>query len=128
MSGACPNKICIKKGNVEITSGQHYAKILGHTTWRWQGWNHPQIAPIEDYSVQVHHFKWDSTCLERIKEVANVRKDYSFSDEYKIMYDAIIKNRSEIDVDNPEFMFERRVWKYGHYKNWKKLINKIISI
>lgn len=128
MSGACPNKICIKKGHVEITPGQHYAKILGHTTWRWQGWSHPQIAPIENYSVQVHHFKWDSTCLERIRAVANVRKDYSFSDEYKIMYDAIIKNKSRIDIQNPEFMFEGHVWRYNHYKNWKKLINKIISI
>ncbi len=128
LSGACPNKICLKKGNVEITPGQHYAKILDHTTWRWQGWGHPQIAPIEEYSVQVHHFKWDSTCLERIKAVAEIKKDYSFSDEYKIMYDAIIKNDSKIDVENPGFMFERMVRNYGDYKNWKKLIKKIISI
>jgi len=61
MSKACPNKICIVKGDIEITPGQHYAKIDGQTTWRWQGWNHPLIAPVEEYSVQVHHFKWDKT-------------------------------------------------------------------
>jgi hypothetical protein len=66
MSQACPNKICVMKGYIEITSGQHYAKINDHTTWRWQGWNHPLIAPIETHSVQVHHFKWDSTSIERI--------------------------------------------------------------
>ena len=128
MSGACPNKICFIKGSVEITPGQHYAKILGQTTWRWQGWNHPLIAPPEKYSVQVHHFKWDSSCLERIKAVAEVGKDYSFSDEYKLMYDTIIKNRSKIDIENDEFMFERDVSYYGDYKNWNKLLRKIISI
>lgn len=128
MSGACPNKVCFIKGNVEITPGQHYAKILGQTTWRWQGWNHPQIAPVEKYSVQVHHFKWDSSCLERIKAVAEVKKDYSFSDEYKLMYDTIIKNGSKIDTSNEEFMFEFGVSYYEDYRNWNKLLKKIISI
>lgn len=128
MSGACPNKVCFIKGNVEITPGQHYAKILGQTTWRWQGWNHPLIAPVEKYSVQVHHFKWDSTCLERIKAVAEVKKDYSFSDEYKLMYDTIIKNGSKIDTSNEEFMFEFGVSYYEDYRRWNKLLKKIISI
>ena len=128
MSGACPNKICIKRGDIEITPGQHYAKILGHTTWRWQGWDHPLIAPINEYSVQVHHFKWDSTCLDRIKSVAEIGKDYSFSDEYKIMYDAIINNRSRINVGTQEFMFEENAGEYHQYKKWKKLIKTIISI
>ena len=34
-----------RKGYVELTSGQHYAKIDGYTTWKWQGWNHPLINP-----------------------------------------------------------------------------------
>jgi len=82
MSSACPNKVCIMKGYIEITPGQHYAKVDGQTTWRWQGWNHPLIAPVDEYNVQVHHMKWDSTCIERIKQVADIKKDYSFSDEY----------------------------------------------
>jgi len=69
LSGACPNKVCIMKGYIEITPGQHYAKIDGQTTWKWQGWNHPLIAPVDKYNVQVHHFKWDSTCGDRIREV-----------------------------------------------------------
>jgi hypothetical protein len=118
----------VLKVNGGANSGQHYAKILGQTTWRWQGWNHPLIAPVEKYSVQVHHFKWDSTCLERIKAVANVKKDYSFSDEYKLMYDTIIKNGSKIDISNPEFMFQKGVSYYLEYENWNKLLKKIISI
>jgi hypothetical protein len=127
MSGACPNKICIMKGYIEITPGQHYAKIDGQTTWKWQGWNHPLIAPIEEYNVQVHHFKWDSTCIERIKEVADIKKDYSYSNEYLKMYQSIRSNNFEIDVTNTEYMFEY-IGKEFQYKQWTKLLKKIITI
>ena len=127
MSGACPNKVCIMKGYIEITSGQHYAKIDGQTTWRWQGWNHPLIAPVDEYNVQVHHFKWDSTCIQRIKQVADIRKDYSFSDEYLKMYQALRSNNFEIDVTESKYMFEY-VGNELDYKQWNKLFKKIISI
>ena len=126
MSGACPNKVCIMKGYIEITPGQHYAKIDGQTTWRWQGWNHPLIAPVDEYNVQVHHFKWDSTCVERIKAVADIKKDYSFSDEYLKMYQALRRNNFELDVTNDEYMFE--YIGQNEYKQWNKLFKKIISI
>jgi hypothetical protein len=126
MSGACPNKVCIMKGHIEITAGQHYAKIDGQTTWRWQGWNHPLIAPVDDYNVQVHHFKWDSTCIERIKQVADIRKDYAASDEYLKMYQSLRSNNFEIDVTNKEYMFE--YVGENEYKQWNKLFKKIISI
>jgi hypothetical protein len=128
LSGANPNKICVVKGYIEITSGQHYAKIDGNTTWKWQGWNHPLIHP--KYHVQVHHFKWDSTAVERIKSVADNDKDYSYSDEYRVMYNAIRKNKHKIDITNPLFMFEKNciLVTYDEYINWGKLINKIKSI
>ncbi len=126
MSGACPNKVCIMKGYIEITPGQHYAKINDQTTWRWQGWNHPLIAPIEEYSVEVHHFKWDITCVERIKSVASIKKDFSYSDEYQKMYQSLRRNNFQIDITNPEFMIENiGVWDYPH---WNKLFKKIVSI
>ncbi len=130
MSRACPNKICVTKGNIEITAGQHYAKIDGHTTWRWQGWNHPLIAPIEKYSVQVHHFKWDKTAIDRIKSVADINEEYAYSKEYGIMYNALRKNRFKINVQNEEYLFEKNQINpdYKNYKNWDKLIKKIISI
>jgi hypothetical protein len=129
LSGANPNKICIAKGYVEITNGQHYAKIDGHTTWRWQGWNHPQIAPIKKCNVQVHHFKWDSTCGERIRAVANQNKDYSYSEEYRVMYRALSKYRFKLPLDEERFGFELSpTHHYLGYSKWKQLINKIISI
>ena len=106
LSNACPNKMCIMKGWVEITPGQHYAKINGETTWKWQGWNHPLIAPTNEYNVQVHHFKWDSTCVERIKAVADIKKDYAYSKEYQIMYDALKSNNFKIDIYDERFMIE----------------------
>jgi hypothetical protein len=129
MSGACPNKICIVKGDIPITSGQHYATLEGQTTWRWQGWNHPQIAPIDKYSVQVHHFKWDSTAGQRIRDVANVQKDYAYSEEYRIMYRQLSKCRFQIDVKNTDYMFEYcPTANFENYKNWNKLFKKIVSI
>jgi hypothetical protein len=118
------------KGYVEVTSGQHYARIGGQTTWRWQGWSHPLIAPFEEYSVQVHHFKWDETSIERIFDVAAVNEDYSFSKEYDIMYKELKRNNFVIDLDNTDYMFEKGLIypEFERYKNWNKLIKKIISI
>jgi hypothetical protein len=130
MSKACPNKICIMRGYVDVTSGQHYAKIEDHTTWRWQGWNHPLIAPIETHSVQVHHFKWDSTSIERMLNVANINEEYAYSNEYFQMYKELNKTNFKIDLLNPDFMFELGLNnpEYRSYKNWNKLIKKIISL
>ena len=130
MSNACPNKVCIMKGHVEITSGQHYAKIGGQTTWRWQGWNHPLIAPIETHSVQVHHFKWDVTSIERILDVASIKEDYSYSSEYDLMYKELKRNNFIVDIKNEDYFFEEGLIQpeFNGYKNWNKLIKKIISI
>jgi hypothetical protein len=127
MSKACPNKVCVMKGYIELTDGQHYAKIDGYTTWKWQGWNHPLINP-HSY-IQVHHFKWDSSSIERIKAVADVKQSYSYSDEYKLMYDRIRKSKFKIDLTNPEYMFETCTKsQFGYYKQWNKLIKKIMTI
>jgi hypothetical protein len=130
MSGACPNKVSVMKGHIQLTNGQHYARIDGHTTWRWQGWHHPLIAPIDLYSVQVHHFKWDVTAIDRIKSVADLNKEYSYSNEYMKMYIALEKSNFLIDIRNNDYMLELSYGsnKFNEYKNWNKLIKKIVSI
>ena len=128
MSRANPNKICIMKGYVELTSGQHYAKIDGQTTWKWQGWNHPLINPHT--FVQVHHFKWDKTSIERVKAVADNRQSYSFSNEYGVMYENLRKSKFKIDLNRSEYYFELGLTQpeFNRYTNWDKLIKKIMSV
>ncbi len=122
MSEACPNKICVMRGWVQVTNGQHYAKIDGHTTWKWQGWSHPLIAPFNTHSVQVHHFKWDETSIERIKRVADTNKDYSYSDEYMRMYNELEKSNFLINLNNEEFMIEESSGydEFKRYRKWNK--------
>lgn len=129
MSNACPNKICVVKGNIEITNGQHYANIDGHTTWRWQGWTHPIIAPYKDHSVQVHHFKWDETCKSRIKKVVDVNEPYAYSKEYLKLYDELRKTNFIVNLKNKDYLFLKSSKPlYSSYKHWNKLIRKIVSI
>jgi hypothetical protein len=88
--------------------------------------------PIEECFTQVHHFKWDSTCISRLKKVADVKKDYSFSSEYEIMYNAIMNSNSKIDIANPEYLVEKlkefSYINYYDYTNWNKLRDKIVKI
>ena len=128
MSHACPNKICVMKGYIELTNGQHYASINGETTWRWQGWNHPLINPQD--TVQVHHFKWDKTSIDRVKAVADNNQDYSYSKEYELMYNSLKETDFTIDINKTEFMFEYGLTssQYSGYRKWNNLINKIMSI
>ena len=129
MSQACPNKVSIMKGSVELTNGQHYAIIDGHTTWRWQGWNHPVIAPYEQYSVQVHHFKWDETSITRLKKVAEVNQPYAYSKEYLKMYEELKKTNFLVDTKNRDYMFLKSVKpNFSGYRHWDKLLRKIVSI
>ena len=129
LSGACPNKVCVMKGSVDVTPGQHYAVIGDTDTWRERGWNHPDRYPTNQGFVQVHHFKWDSTVLKRLKEVSTTIEDYSFWKEYKKMYRAIQVFDWKIDINNPEFMIEKMEGnKYLDYSKWKDLSDVIVKI
>ena len=130
MSGACPNKVTLMKGYQTVTPGQHYASFNdGTNSW---GTEHRRRMPIEEVFTQVHHFKWDSTCIERIKKVADNKKDYSFSNEYKIMYDAIKDSGWKIDVNNLKFLVENMkelsYIEYMDYPHWDTLKDKIVTI
>lgn len=129
MSGACPNKVTLCKGDVEISNGQHYAIIDNETTWKWRGWNHPLRYPTEKNFTQVHHFKWDSTVRRRLKAVADINSEYSYSNEYKKMYDTLRDNKFILDISNKDYMFEMcSTPNYENYKNWNHLSKKIISL
>ena len=129
MSGACPNKVCIMKGFIKVSSGQHYAEFEdGTNSW---GESHLKRYPIGEGEglIQVHHFKWDSTCVDRIKAVADIKKEYAFSTEYELMYNAIQWNDFKIDINNDEFMFEKmKTNNHFDYIKWDRLTRIIIKI
>ena len=71
----------------------------------------------------------DSTVLERLKEVSETKKDYSYWKEYKKMYKAIEINDWKIDINNHEFMFEKMIDNnHWDYIKWNRLFKKIISV
>jgi len=130
LSKACPNKVTLMKGYQNVTPGQHYASFNdGTNSW---GTEHRRRMPIEECFTQVHDFKWDSTCIERIKKVADNNKDYSYSDEYKDMYEALKKNNFKIDTNNLKFLVEEMkelsYIEYMDYPHWDTLRDKIVTI
>ena len=130
MSGACPNKVTLMKGFQDISPGQHYAAFKdGTNSW---GTGHPRRMPINEVFTQVHHFKWDSTCIERINKVADNKKDYSYSNEYRIMYNAIKKSDWKIDINNLKYLVEElkefSYIEYMDYPHWDTLKDKIVTI
>lgn len=129
LSGACPNKVTLAKGKIEVTNGQHYAKINGEDTWGFKGWNHPLRYPVDKNFTQVHHFKWDKSVIDRLKAVANVGQNYAYSDEYQKMYNTLKLNNFKIDIYDERFMFEKldKIG-YGYYQQWNSLSKKIQSI
>ena len=133
LSGACPNKVCVMKGKIQITNGQHYAHIDGKDVWGEEGVHHPLRYPPGrgEGFVQVHHFKWDSTVLERLKEVSETEEDYTFWEEYKKMYNAIKDNDWKINIDEPKFGLEKQAPfqnEHWDYQYWNRLTKGILKI
>jgi hypothetical protein len=130
LSGACPNKVTLMRGFQKVSSGQHYAEFGdGKNSW---GGRHLKCMPVEECFTQVHHFKWDSSCVKRIKEVADIKKDYAYSDEYLKMYKAMRNSGWKIDVKKDEFMLVNlknfSYIDYFDYPHWEYLTQKIIKI
>ena len=129
MSGANPNKVTLMKGSVDLVPGQHYAIVDGKNSW---GTEHKKRMPIQDVFVQVHHFKWDSSVLDRILEVAGTKKNYTFWQEYDKMYQSIVKENNQINIKNIDYLVEElknnSYIEYKDYPHWDKLIKTITNI
>jgi hypothetical protein len=127
-SDACPNKVCVMKGNVTLSNGQHYAVYDGETVWGTEGTKHPKRYPIEKGFIQVHHFKWDSTVIDRLREVSEIQKDYTYWWEYKKMFDFLTENNYIVGTNDKHFYIESLTNQYTDYTHWKTITNKIITI
>ena len=117
ISNACPNKTVVVKGDVQITNGQHYAMIDGKDTYG-DRWNHSLRYPIDKCFIQVQHFKWDISVLNRLRDVSRIKKSYTYHEEYKKMFDYILDNNFKIDIMDKEFMITRSGKKYFDYPYW----------
>ena len=130
MSQACPNKVTLMKGYQKVTDGQHYAAFDdGTNSW---GKKHPKRMPVEQVFTQVHHFKWDSTVLERLLWTANMKDYYRSTVEFQKMHDSIVESGNKIDIGNLKYlvdeMKEFSYINYNDYPHWDTLTSKIISI
>ncbi len=128
ISGACPNKVCLMKGKVKVSNGQHYVLFNNKTVWGVEGTKHRKRYPVSKGLVQVHHFKWDNTVIDRLRQVSTVEEEYSYWQEYKRMYDYFSGSKNKVDISTKGFYITRSGNSYKDYKMWKTVTNKIIKI
>ncbi len=126
VSNACPNKVPLVKGHVEITNGQHYVKIKGEDTYG-DRWKHRRRYPIDSVFIQVHHFKWDLSVVSRLKDVSSIKKDYTYHEEYKRMFDYILDNNMKIDITDERFKIQRTGKDFRDYKRWDEIRDEAIA-
>lgn len=121
-SGACPNKVVMVRGDQRVSSGQHYALFPdGSNSW---GRKHRLRYPVEDCFVQVHHFKWDESVLQRLQDVS--KSGCSYHEEYAKMYRALSGGTLQTGDFGTEVFDESKG--YSSYTQWDKLRETIISI
>ena len=120
ISNACPNKTVVMKGDIQVTNGQHYAMIDGQDTYG-DRWMHDLRYPVGDCFIQVNHFKWDVSVLNRLRDVSRIKKSYTFHEEYKKMFDYIIDNFGRININDERFMIERASKNYSDYTQWDEI-------
>lgn len=105
--GGIPLKIVAAKGHVMVSPGNHSAM------------NGPG-CPVDEYFVQVHHYKWMHGLIDRMKSRADNRdagKEYS--DQCRKFVEYYEANNGRINIADPE------IWvsdcKSG-YKYWPQVI------
>jgi hypothetical protein len=106
MLGADPRKVVAAKGYVDLTAGQHIA-LNG------------QACPIEEYYVQVHHFKYVKNLVDRLAARAQLLRQQNLpqwveSQRFVSYYNA---HGGRIDIKDPRFMItdcdhEYKYWSY----------------
>ena len=92
--------------------------------------NREDFEEANGYSNEYWGYGFEDLDLRfRLKEVSETKEEYSYWKEYKKMYRAIQVFDWKIDVNNPEFMFERmRDNEYFDYMKWKELSDVIVKI
>lgn len=135
-SNACSNKITLCKGDVSLGEGQHFVWIDNiEINIKNKIWENKYLYPKEKNFTQVHHFKWDSTVVNRLHDrlIYCNRYNYFYKDENQKMYNSIIEMGNKVDIyQNDLFVQEinspyiNNSDYYTHYTYWDEL-SKIIQ-
>lgn len=121
LSGACSSKVAIIKGGIDVGTGQHVPKFDGK---EFSGFNHPQIFPVDELMIQIHHFKWNSGVIDRTRDLLEYHQNHITYDEDKKLYSKIKKG---IDVSNTDFNLSKSTKDFYSYKNWHQIKHNIIE-
>lgn len=127
LSGGCPNKICLAKGRIKLGVGQHFIQENNNVIFGKENIFHTKRYKIDKNFIQVHHFKWDETVLERLIASIKLNEDYACSKEFKRMYDSIKNNNFKININNKNFLSMYLDAKdYNSYIHWDKIKDIIL--
>ena len=105
--GADPRKIVAAKGYVNLSRGQHVA-LSGAG------------CPIEEYFIQVHHFKWVKNLARRLAQRSQMLKNSNLPHwvESERFVSYFEQHQGKIDIHDPLF----RIAKCGRdYKRWDNI-------
>jgi hypothetical protein len=107
MLGAYPRKVVAAKGHVTLGVGQHLA---------FSG----RACPIEEYFIQVHHFKWVKNLVDRLARRAEIlkRSNYPHWVESQRFVDYYEKHCGRIDISDPRFRIAECD---RNYKHWEEI-------
>lgn len=114
--GATPTKVGLARGFVQLELGHHTAR-------------NGRGAPHRDAYLQVHHFKWNDSVVERTR----LRKSRFESGEWSLVYpsvlseairflDHIAAHGGQIDVAEPLFMFAKCGAAFTDYPRWSEMV------
>lgn len=124
---ACPHKITLASGNLQVSGGQHFAAIDRKAILaRYAG--HKLRYPVDRTFTQVHHFKWDNTVADRLLAVT-LAKDRQYGEECMTQYEALKANGFCIDVTKPNYYCQYSpTAKYDSYKHWPQVSAIMLNI
>jgi len=88
MLGGYPLKVVAAKGHVSISVGNHNA-------------NTGVACPIDECFAQVHHYKWDKSVVNRMKQRAYNKELGSYMVSCRRFVDYVRANNGRIDVSDP---------------------------
>jgi hypothetical protein len=122
LTGAAINKVTLSRGIIRTCAGQHLAlNGIGF--------------PVDDAFTQIHHFRWDSSIIERLKH----RIEKFESKEWKLLWPDYLlemtmliqyfsENNNKIYITNPRFIIGEGGNRYDLLECWGQIKEHAIAL